>query len=168
MNPRLVEPGFAVACLHADVPARPGKDQDDENEAQGGGRHVEQAGYLHGRPRGKAGDHVGGSDRGRTQRLSGTESSRCKHENEECRAGRAARAIEYQIRCSCCPCSSPKAGLSALEQRKGSLRERTGAAIPAKRGRGRTCHPCPADSSHCPDSIGIVTQPYSRVEPITG
>ena len=33
MTPRLVEPGFAVACLHADVPARPGKDQDDENEA---------------------------------------------------------------------------------------------------------------------------------------
>jgi hypothetical protein len=49
MNPRLVEPGFAVVCLHADVPARPGKDQDDETEAQGERQHVEEAGYLHGR-----------------------------------------------------------------------------------------------------------------------
>ena len=92
MNPRLVEPGFAVACLHADVPARPGKDQDDENEAQGGGRHVEQAGYLHGRPRRKAGDHAadpigahGAPFRNGVEPL--------KHENEESRAGRSARAI---------------------------------------------------------------------------
>jgi hypothetical protein len=28
MNPRLVEPGFVVARLDADVPARPGNDQD--------------------------------------------------------------------------------------------------------------------------------------------
>ena len=48
MNPRLVEPGFAVVCLHADVPARPGKDQDYENEAQDERQHVEEAGYLHG------------------------------------------------------------------------------------------------------------------------
>jgi hypothetical protein len=34
MNPRLVEPGFVVACLHADVPARPGNGQDDQNDAQ--------------------------------------------------------------------------------------------------------------------------------------
>ena len=72
MNPRLVEPGFAVVCLHADVPARPGKDQDDENEAQGGGRHVEQAGYLHGRPRCKAGDHAA-DPIGRTPFRSGVE-----------------------------------------------------------------------------------------------
>jgi len=92
MNPRLVEPGFAVACLHADVPARPGKDQDDENEAQGGGRHVKQAGYLHGRPRRKAGDHAA-DPIGRTERLSGAESSRVQDENEEPRAGRPAQAI---------------------------------------------------------------------------
>ena len=48
MNPRLVEPGFAVVCLHADVPARPGKDQDYEDQAQGAGQHVEPEGYLHG------------------------------------------------------------------------------------------------------------------------
>jgi hypothetical protein len=34
MNPRLVEPGFAVVCLHADVPARPGKDENREDDAQ--------------------------------------------------------------------------------------------------------------------------------------
>jgi hypothetical protein len=27
MNPRLVEPGFVLACLHANVPGRPGKDE---------------------------------------------------------------------------------------------------------------------------------------------
>ena len=32
MNPRLVEPGFAVVCLHADVPARPGKDENREDD----------------------------------------------------------------------------------------------------------------------------------------
>jgi len=51
MNPRLVEPGFAVVCLHADVPARPGKDQDDEGQAQEAGQHVEVAGYPHRRAR---------------------------------------------------------------------------------------------------------------------
>ena len=39
MNPRLVEPGFAVVCLHADVPARPGKDQDRQDEAQAARQH---------------------------------------------------------------------------------------------------------------------------------
>ena len=34
MNPRLVEPGFAIVCLHADVPARPGKDENGQDEAQ--------------------------------------------------------------------------------------------------------------------------------------
>ena len=34
MNPRLVEPGFVVVCLHADVPARPGKDENGEDDAQ--------------------------------------------------------------------------------------------------------------------------------------
>ena len=34
MNPRLVEPGFAVVCLHADVPARPDKDENREDDAQ--------------------------------------------------------------------------------------------------------------------------------------
>ncbi len=34
MNPRLVEPGFVVVCLHADVPARPGQDEDGEDDAQ--------------------------------------------------------------------------------------------------------------------------------------
>src|SRR4051812_9401049 len=39
MNPRLVEPGFAVVCLHADVPARPGKDENRENDAQVARQH---------------------------------------------------------------------------------------------------------------------------------
>ena len=40
MNPRLVEPGFVVACLHADSPARPGKDESgDDGEAQRARRH---------------------------------------------------------------------------------------------------------------------------------
>jgi hypothetical protein len=39
MNPRLVEPGFAVVCLHAGVPARPGKDENGDDEAQAGRRH---------------------------------------------------------------------------------------------------------------------------------
>ena len=81
MNPRLVEPGFAVVCLHADVPARPGKNQDDENEAQGGGRHVEPAGYLHGRPRRKA-HRLGGTglvvSRGRVRILRVSAESRVK------------------------------------------------------------------------------------------
>jgi hypothetical protein len=34
MNPRLVEPGFVVVCLHVDVPARPGKDENGEDETQ--------------------------------------------------------------------------------------------------------------------------------------
>jgi len=34
MNPRLVEPGFAVVFLHADVPARPGQDENRENDAE--------------------------------------------------------------------------------------------------------------------------------------
>ena len=39
MNPRLVEPGFAVVCLHADVPARPGKDENREDDAQVARQH---------------------------------------------------------------------------------------------------------------------------------
>jgi hypothetical protein len=39
MNPRLVEPGFAVVCLHADVPARPGKDEYGEDHAQVARQH---------------------------------------------------------------------------------------------------------------------------------
>jgi hypothetical protein len=39
MNPRLVEPGFVVVCLHADVPARPGKDEDGEDDEQGPRQH---------------------------------------------------------------------------------------------------------------------------------
>jgi hypothetical protein len=39
MNPRLVEPGFVVVQLHAGGPARPGKDEDGDDEAQRG-RHV--------------------------------------------------------------------------------------------------------------------------------
>ena len=39
MNPRLVEPGFAVVCLHADVPARPGKDENGEDDAQVARQH---------------------------------------------------------------------------------------------------------------------------------
>ena len=39
MNPRLVEPGFVVVCLHADVPARPGQDENGEDDAQAPRRH---------------------------------------------------------------------------------------------------------------------------------
>jgi hypothetical protein len=39
MNPRLVEPGFAVVCLHADVPVRPGKDENREDDAQVARQH---------------------------------------------------------------------------------------------------------------------------------
>ena len=39
MNPRLVEPGFAVVCLHADVPARPGKDENHEDHVQVARQH---------------------------------------------------------------------------------------------------------------------------------
>lgn len=39
MNPRLVEPGFAVVFLHADVPARPGKGENGEDDAQVARRH---------------------------------------------------------------------------------------------------------------------------------
>jgi hypothetical protein len=39
MNPRLVEPGFVAACLHVDGPARPGKDENGEDEAQQSRRH---------------------------------------------------------------------------------------------------------------------------------
>src|SRR5580704_19668092 len=39
MNPRLVEPGFVVVCLHADVPARPGQDENGEDEASAPRRH---------------------------------------------------------------------------------------------------------------------------------
>ena len=39
MNPRLVEPGFVVVCLHADVPARPGKDENGEDDAQVARQH---------------------------------------------------------------------------------------------------------------------------------
>jgi len=39
MNPRLVEPGFAVVCLHADVPARPGKDENRKDDAQVARQH---------------------------------------------------------------------------------------------------------------------------------
>jgi hypothetical protein len=39
VNPRLVEPGFAVVFLHADVPARPGKDEYGQDDAQEAGRH---------------------------------------------------------------------------------------------------------------------------------
>ena len=46
MNPRLVEPGFVVVSLHADVPARPGKDEKRENDAEVA-RHHGKAGYLH-------------------------------------------------------------------------------------------------------------------------
>ena len=47
MNPRLVEPGFAVVCLHADVPARPGKDENGEDDAQVARQHGKTSGYLH-------------------------------------------------------------------------------------------------------------------------
>ena len=46
MNPRLVEPGFAVVSLHADVPARPGKDGNRVDDAEVA-RHHGKAGYLH-------------------------------------------------------------------------------------------------------------------------
>ena len=39
MNPRLVEPGFVVVCLHANVPARPGQDENGEDDAQASQRH---------------------------------------------------------------------------------------------------------------------------------
>jgi hypothetical protein len=39
MNPRLVEPGFVAACLHVDGPARPGQDENGEDEAQQSRRH---------------------------------------------------------------------------------------------------------------------------------
>jgi hypothetical protein len=43
MNPRLVEPGFVVARLHVDSPARPGKDEyEDGDEAQRSRRHVRE------------------------------------------------------------------------------------------------------------------------------
>ena len=42
MNPRLVEPGFAVVSLHAGVPARPGKDENREDEAEVARRHGEK------------------------------------------------------------------------------------------------------------------------------
>jgi hypothetical protein len=35
MNPRLVEPGIVVVWLYANVPARPGQQDDDGDEAQG-------------------------------------------------------------------------------------------------------------------------------------
>jgi hypothetical protein len=35
MNPRLVEPGFVFVCLHATVPARPGQDDDGDDDTQG-------------------------------------------------------------------------------------------------------------------------------------
>jgi hypothetical protein len=41
MNPRLVEPGFVVGCLHADVPARPGKDENGNDDEKHTRRHVE-------------------------------------------------------------------------------------------------------------------------------
>jgi hypothetical protein len=40
MNPRLIEPGFAVVCLHADVPARPGKDENREDDARVARQHL--------------------------------------------------------------------------------------------------------------------------------
>jgi hypothetical protein len=46
MNPRLSEPGFAVVCLHADVPARPGKDENREDDGKGPRQHGRR-GYLH-------------------------------------------------------------------------------------------------------------------------
>ena len=49
MNPRLVEPGFAVVCLHADVPARPGKDENRRGPRAGSTTTLEEAGYLHSR-----------------------------------------------------------------------------------------------------------------------
>jgi hypothetical protein len=46
MNPRLVEPGFVVVCLHVDGPARPGKDEGgDGDEAQRQRRHEEKTRY---------------------------------------------------------------------------------------------------------------------------
>ena len=54
MNPRLVEPGFAVVCLHADVPARPGKDENGEDDAQVSTTTWETAGYLHCQARARA------------------------------------------------------------------------------------------------------------------
>ena len=65
MNPRLVRAGVRRRVLHADVPARPGKDQDDEGQAQEAGQHVEVAGYPHRRARRNIGY------RGTTSRHSG-------------------------------------------------------------------------------------------------
>jgi hypothetical protein len=42
MNPRLVEPGFIVVCLHVDGSARPGKDEYGDDDAQGAQRHVKR------------------------------------------------------------------------------------------------------------------------------
>jgi PadR family transcriptional regulator PadR len=39
MNPRLVEPGFIVVCLHVDGPARPGKDEYGDEDAKRQRRH---------------------------------------------------------------------------------------------------------------------------------
>ena len=68
MNPRLVEPGFAVVCLHADVPARPGKDENREDAVdavqvarQHGSRQDTCAAGRRARPRGT-------TDRGGTSR----------------------------------------------------------------------------------------------------
>ncbi len=44
MNPRLVEPGFAVVCLAytRTFPARPGKDENGEDDAQVARQHGRQ------------------------------------------------------------------------------------------------------------------------------
>jgi len=38
-EPAALEPGFVVVCLHVDVPARPGKDENGEDETQRLRRH---------------------------------------------------------------------------------------------------------------------------------
>ena len=63
MNPRLVEPGSAVVCLHADVPARPGQDENREDDVQVARQHGSRQDNLRCRaPRKSEGAHrVSGS-----------------------------------------------------------------------------------------------------------
>jgi len=63
MNPRLVEPGFAVVCLHADVPARPSKDENREDDAEVARQHGRTAEYLHCRTIRKGDGGIASTDR---------------------------------------------------------------------------------------------------------
>ena len=63
MNPRLVEPGFAIVCLHADVPARPDKDENREDDAQVTRQHGKVR--IPAPPGAAQGGHLASTDRAR-------------------------------------------------------------------------------------------------------